>query len=561
MDQATKKDTRTFRLGDWRAEPQANCLRLGDREERIETRVMDLLVYLADHAGEVVSREQLEGAIWGDAIVGYEALTNAIAKLRKVFDDDAKAPRYIETISKKGYRLIAPVSPDTATEGAQSTTRPRTTTNLRASPVLIGAGLVAAITVLAVLFWLPSSDRKSDRLHRPDGSRPAIAVLPFSNLGRTGDGDYLSNGVTADITTELSKLSGLFVVSTGATDSDSNSRNLTRYAGKLGVRYVVQGSVRRGGDRLRVNVTLVDAASNAVLWSENYDSKPSDLFELQDSIVRKIVDTLQVQLTEAERQRAARRYTISIEAYDDFLRGQSLYARHTREDNLQAREYYQRALLRDDRFARAYSAMALTYAAEHRYGWTQSQSGLLDEALNNSRKAIEIDKDLPQAHWVQAYIQVFRRDYKQASRSAERAIELNPNFADSYLSLAVCRIHDEHPEQALELVRKAMLLNPEYPAAYASVLGQAHFYLRQYEQALSPLRDAINRNPNLVAPQVFLIVALGKSNQMEEARWAAEKLKLQAPDFHVGNVGKLLAIDDTRTVSELQKDLRQAGLD
>lgn len=547
-----------FYLADWYVDSSSNRLCRGETEVRLESRMMAVLTYLAQHRGELVTRETLEQAVWGDAVVGYDALTGCIAKLRKVLGDDPRHPRYIETISKKGYRLIGNISreaprADSASEAGGNGHLQKPLWRLTVAILILGL-------VLTAVFWPLRNEEKAESAAQIM-DRPSIVVLPFTNIGNEAGRDYFSDGITADINTALSKLSGLFVISQSSAanwrDSLADSR---QFAGSLGVRYVLEGSVRRSGERLRINVHLVDAASDVYLWSEKYDRELRNVFAVQDDITAHIVNTLSVKLTQEEKRRTAQRYTSRIDAYDDYLRGHALYSHHTREDNLSAREYYQRAIDRDSGFARAYSSMALTYVAEHRYGWTQDSPSQLDKALKLAKKGVALDNELPQAHWVLAYVNVFRQAYQQAAEAAQRAIELEPNFADSYVTLAVCKMHFGESKMALRLLRKAMLLNPKYPAAYASVQGQIHFVLREYEQAVPMLREAIERNVNLLTPHVFLIVALSKLERPDEAAWEAGQLKTIAPNFTSNSIIGMLPIQDVDIIEDMQKHLQRLGI-
>ena len=556
-----------FYLADWCVDTRSNRLIKGEVEVKLESKVMDVLVYLAKRAGEVVSREELEQAVSGDTIVGYEALTSSIGKLRKVLGDQPKSPQYIETISKKGYRLIAPVSKTRPTSSGAITTHTLATHNdFRAKHQYTkwltgGIVLLVGITLFS-LFWL-IGDKDSSGPRVSLTNRPSIVVLPFANLSNGPKQNYFSDGMTADVTTALSKLSGLFVISPSSANLYGDSPiDVKQIAKSLGVQYVLSGSVRRTKDRLRVNVHLIDATRNIYLWSEKYDRSQRQVFEVQDDITRKIVETLSIKLTQEEKRRTASKYTTSLEAYNDFLQGQSHYIRRTAEDNQLARNFYQRALLRDESFARAYSAMALTYVAEYRYGWRKPKvsENPLDKALRLASKGVRLDSELPQAYWVLGYVHVFRQEYDKAIKAAGRAAELNPNYADSYLTLAVCNIHFGSPENALRLIQKAMLLNPQYPAPYASVLGQAHFFMRQYDQAVPALRDAIHRNENLITAHLFLIVALSKLDQAEEARWAADTLKAISPTITSRNFGTLLPVKDPKVLSDMRLQLEGVGL-
>ncbi|MFO7551161.1 MAG: winged helix-turn-helix domain-containing protein [Haliea sp.] len=543
----------TFYLSDWYVDCAANRLCRGDTEVKLESRVMAVLHYLAQHPGELVTRESLEQAVWGNTVVGYDALTGCIAKLRKVLGDDPRTPRYIETISKKGYRLIGEISGAARDERAPSVQAVPKRTSRRAT-----LATVAAIGLLLLAaFWL-LADRDIATATPPD--RPSIAVLPFANIGGGTEQDYFSEGITADLTTALSKLSGLLVIAHASADNWRGSpADIRQVADALGARYILDGSIRRSEDRLRITVNLVDATNEFVLWSEKYDRKQDDIFAVQDDITASIVNTLAIRFTEEEKRRTALRYTRSIDAYDDFLRGRSLYNHHTRDDNLLAREAYQRAVDRDSHFARAFSSMAMTYVVEHRYGWPSPAPDPLDTALALAKKGVALNPELPQAHWVLAHVQLFRKSYREGAEAAQRAIELEPNFADSYITLAVCKMHFGAAQEAMQLVRKGMLLNPKYPAAYASVRGQLHFFLGEHEQALLALREAIRLNANLPTPRAFLIVVLRELDRLDEADWEAEQLKILAPKFTADSVAGMFPLSEAGIIRKMQDQLRQAG--
>ncbi len=547
-----------FYLSDWLVDGTANRLYRGDTELKLESRVMAVLVYLAQHQGELVTRESLEQAVWGDTVVGYDALTRCIAKLRKILGDDTRTPRYIETIPKKGYRLIGEITwecrraeietPQVEVPVQQGNPRPRLGT---AAALLIGLAFIASL-------WLALDVKRTTV--PPEGELPAIAILPFVNLGSETEHDFFSEGITADLATALSKLSGLLVIAHSTFDDwPGPAANVRQIAESLGVRYILDGHVRRSGERLRITVNLLDATRDVYLWSEKYDRELYDVFAVQDDITSHIVDTLSVKFTEEEKRRTALRYTSSVDAYIDFLRGRALYNQHTRESNLLAREHYQRAIDRDSHFARAYSSMAMTYVAEHRYGWRESSPALLDKALELATKGVALDKDLPQAHWVLANTQLFRKSYDEATKAARRAIELEPNFADSYITLAACKMYFGATDEAMQLVRRAMTLNPKYPAAYASVLGQVHFFLGEYEQAVMALREAIHHNANLLTPRAFLIVALRKLERDDEAKWEAAQLETIAPNFSADSAYWMFPIQNTEIIEDMRRQLQLTG--
>jgi TolB-like protein/DNA-binding winged helix-turn-helix (wHTH) protein/Tfp pilus assembly protein PilF len=571
---------RPFRVGDWLVEPAVGSLTRDGRSVKLEPKVMDLLVYLARRPGRVVSREELEQAIWAGTVVGYDALTSAIIKLRKAFDDDSRHPRLIETVPKRGYRLIAPVteadaavspepaaeaesvhSPEPLTEAA--TVSPPETKSLSAGRNrrrLIMAALAAAVVVLAslVVAWFTLDRAPPDTVPVPSVS---IAVLPFANLSGDPDFEYFSDGITEDIITDLSKVSNLLVIARNSAFAYKNQPlSLKSVAEALRVRYVLEGSVRRSGDDIRINAKLIDAETGSHLWVERYDRHIQDIFAVQDDVTRNIVTSLALTLTDEEKKRVARRYTHSIEAYDLFLRGQSFYVRSTEEDNARARELYLRAIGIDPAFARAHAAVALTHTEDFRHGWGADPAKSIRQAVTRARQAVALDDSIPQTLWALGYVYVSNMQNDEGAAAAERAIALDPNNADALTTLAYARVYQDRPHDAIALVRKAMRINPHYPSQYPSILGRAYYHLGQYEQAAETLRKAVELNPNRTPARLYLVLSYVALGKLEEARWEVSEILVNAPGFSVDTVDQILPVSDSRELARMKNDLRRAGL-
>ena len=548
----------SFYMADWEVHATSDRIRRGDTEIKLEPKVMAVLVCLADRQGELVTREQLEREVWGGTVVGYDALTSSIIKLRKALGDDSRQPRFIETVSKKGYRLIVPVH--RAPEPGAPTVVPAPVPTVNPSRRnLLMAGLTIVVIAAAGLAVFFRGDLFRPAPVVPD--KPSIVVLPFGNLGNDPAQAYFTDGITADITTSLSKLSGLFVIASSSAQSYREPpADIKQVAETLGVRYVLEGNVRRSGNRLRVNVQLVDAATGFQLWAERYDRDMQHVLDVQDDVTAKIVNALSVELTEAERQRGARRYTINVEAYDEFLRGQSLYVRSTPEDNLQARALFQQAINRDPGFARAYGAMALSYVDESRFGWGKNPAAALERAFELANKAVALDDQLPQAYRALSYAYLHRREYQNSIDAIQRAIALDPNDADGRASLALSHVYDGNYETAIRMLRAAMQMNPHYPARYASALGHAYYFLGRHEDAVTTLRDAIERNASLLSSHVFFTAALSHLGRNDEAAWAATQVRSLSPNFAAENVSGMFPIKDPAKLRALIDDLKHAGL-
>ena len=287
---STTKLPVTFYIADWYVDTNASRIRLGEIERKLETKVMAVLAYLAARPGELVTREELEHAVWHDTVVGYDALTNCITKLRKALEDSSHQPRYIETVSKKGYRLIAHVS-----NTAKSQTLAEKHGARRQPKTMKSLGLLIVFSISGLLLvWQYSKTDISDSIKKQTG-QSTIVVLPFKNLSQDSVQDSFSDGITVDITTELSKISGLLVInSSSAMNYKAHPVDTTKVAGELGVRYVLSGNFRRAGNKLRINAQLIDGLTGIHLWAEKYDREMKEIFDVQDDITAKIVKALSI---------------------------------------------------------------------------------------------------------------------------------------------------------------------------------------------------------------------------------------------------------------------------
>ncbi|MDX1486423.1 MAG: tetratricopeptide repeat protein, partial [Alphaproteobacteria bacterium] len=359
----------------------------------------------------------------------------------------------------------------------------------------------------------PTAAREA--LPLPD--KPSIAVLPFSNMSGDPEQDYFSDGITEDVITELSKISGLFVIARNSSFVYKGSPVSVRQVGQeLGVRYVLEGSVRKAGNRLRITAQLIDAATDHHLWVDRYDRELEDIFAVQDEVARKVADALEVELTARERKQAEQRYTENMEAYDCFLRGRSYEARSTKDSNLLARKMFERAIELDPDFAGAYAILSHTHWRDWRNQWGHDPHPL-DRALEAAEKAVALDDSLPLAHAYLAWIYVFRSQHDKAIAEGRRAIALDSGFAEGYGRLGLILSLSGEPEAAVDAVRTAMRLDPHYPPNYLIYLGHAYYATGKYEQAIAALKDSLARNPEAMGCNTLLAVIYGELGRTEEA--------------------------------------------
>jgi TolB-like protein/DNA-binding winged helix-turn-helix (wHTH) protein/Tfp pilus assembly protein PilF len=567
-------DQSPFWLEDWYIEPSAGRIsRLGE-EVKLEPKVMTVLVCLAQSQGKVISREELESRAWAGTIVGYDALASTIIKLRKAFGDDSKNSRIIKTVPKKGYCLIAQLRKANKAQEQGSTKSPASSITHQIDPVsttiinktsqqpwilvFLTVVLLAGLALGIIQFLAPFKD---EGINGAQADKPSIAVLPFKNISDDEQQEYFSDGITSDLITDLSKISGLLVIARNTVFTYKNSEVDVREVGKeLGVRYVIEGNVRKAADTVRISARLINASTGYNMWADRFDGTYNNVFALQDEVTAKIVSALQVKLTENERERLAQKYTNSIEAYDNFLHGWQRYWEYSKEGNAQAREYFTKAIELDENFARAYANLALTYAYEAFAGWTDDRTFILAQANKYAQKAIELDDSLPQVHWAAGFTALVDRNYQFAVSEAEKVIALDPNYADGYGLMATTLNYAAKPKDALQYMLKAMRLNPRHPYPYKMILGEIYFNLHDYDNAIENFNLALERNPAAQEPRLWLAAAYAYTGQIEDAQWELQNIRLVNPEIAIAKIENDIPLKDPVQLKHLIDGLYKAGL-
>jgi TolB-like protein/DNA-binding winged helix-turn-helix (wHTH) protein len=561
---------KAFLLGDWTVNPATGRLSRGAEEQKIEPKAMTVLVCLAQQPGQVMSREALEEKAWSGVVVGYDSLASAIIKLRKALGDDAKNPVYIETVPKRGYRLICPVSAasaDTPDSAGQTADKPLSMREVTTRPrAAIPTGYPAlAVLLVAVLFavWyvLTGDSRDQPRMAVPISEKPVIAVLPFKNISADTRQDYFGDGISADLITDLSGLSGLSVIARNSVfafrNSDVDIRTIKQ---ELGADYVVEGSIRKVGEQVRISARLVDADSGINIWADRFDGTLDNIFAFQDAVTSEIISSLEIRITDKERLRIARKYSSSIEAYDLFLHGWQNLWLSSRDGMLQARDYFHKAIELDGRFARAYANLALTYVYDHLLGWSDDPEESLRMAHHYADKAIAIDPDLPQVYWVKGFANIFRKDYQQSLLNAQRALELDPNFADAFGLLATTLNYAGKPDEADIEMRKAMQLNPMHPAIYKVIHGEIFFNKREYAKAIGNFNFALQTNPESEESRLWLAAAYAHIGEIGEASWQLEQIRISGRDLSLQRIEDVIPFKDPAQRKHFIDGLYKAGL-
>jgi adenylate cyclase len=395
----------------------------------------------------------------------------------------------------------------------------------------------------------------------PVADKPSIAVLPFDNMSRDPEQDYFSDGMTEDIITDLSKVSGLFVIARNSSFAYKGKATKVQDIGReLGVRFVLEGSIRKAGNRVRITAQLIDAASGGHLWADRFDRELDDIFATQDEVVEKIVKVLAVKLSRGEEQRLKRRGTSNVEAYDFWWRARELLGRGTREATAQARAMHQKAVEFDPGFAAPYAGLAFAAVANYVNAWTADPDASLAEAHRVARRAVELDDQEPVAHMALGGVLLWQRDYDGSLAEVARTLDLDPNFAQGHAFIGMTLMYAGRAAESLEHFAAAMRLDPHFSNMLLHILAQAHFSLGQYETAAQHLVDRIARNPATDASRMLLAACYGHLGRLDEARtvWA-EMLKIN-PAFSIAQRARVLPYKNAADFNRIVEGLAKAAL-
>jgi adenylate cyclase len=434
----------------------------------------------------------------------------------------------------------------------------------RWAALAIAAVLVvgAAVTIWKFHFRPPPIEPASlEKMAFPLPDKPSIAVLPFVNMSGDPNQEYFSDGITEEIITALSKVPRLFVIARNSTFTYKGKPvKVQRVAEELGVRYVLEGSVRKAGDRVRIIAQLIDAITGHHLWAERYDRDMKDIFALQDEITLKILMALQVKLTEGEQRVLLGKGTNNLDAYLKLLQSGEHAVRFTKEDNVLARKLAKEAIVLDPGYAMAYLRLSATHLMDLLYGSTKSPGESLRLAEELVQKALALDANLSEAHAFLGRIYLTKRQHEKAIAEGERALALAPNSAFVHAALAFTLRHSGRPEEAIVLFKKAIRLNPIPPAWYFSGLGGSYFELGQYEEAIAEFRKALNCAPDSQFSHMGLAAAYSKLGREEDARAAAAEVLRINPKFSLEQWAKTHMYKNQADLDRIVEALRKAGL-
>jgi len=409
----------------------------------------------------------------------------------------------------------------------------------------IEAGLAVLVIMAGVLLWQRPWDPREEpasveKMAFPLPDKPSIAVLPFDNLSGDPEQDHFADGMTDDLITDLSKLSGLFVIARNSTFAyKGQAVEVRQVAEDLGVRYIVEGSVRRAGNTVRVNTQLIDATTGGHVWAERFDGEATDIFGVQDNFVRQIVEALQVSLAPEEALQIALGQTNNLAAWESFQKGWDLYMRFNAEDNAESIGYFKKAIQADPEFGRAHAALSLAYLTVSNFSWGYTVGGIDGHesdrlSLGHLDNALKFPTAL--AHVVSAYFHLWYAEQENALADAAQAMALDPNDPEAHVAMAWVMITEGKPREGLRFIDSAMRLNPSYPSYYAIARGIAHFAMADLEQAANVLQTGLDSNSDALelAPPLASIYAL--LDRRELARQTIQLWKPHLSQLELANV-------------------------
>jgi TolB-like protein/class 3 adenylate cyclase/Flp pilus assembly protein TadD len=410
--------------------------------------------------------------------------------------------------------------------------------------------------------WRPSVEPalvENEALPLPE--RPSVAVLPFNNMSGDAAQEYFSDGITEDLITDLSKVSGLFVIARNSSFAyKGRSVDLRQIGRELGVRYILEGSIRKEGRRVRINAQLIDSFSGGHIWAERFDRDIEDVFALQDEVTQKIVSALSVKLNAKEQQRLSQATEIHPQSYDLFLRGLERLRRFTPQTNVEARDFFHQAMMADPRFARAVSGIGLSYAMDVFLGAKVEREETLLMAERYAMAAKKLDETVPAVHFGISFIYERRKRFDGAVEAARRSVELDTNYADGYAQLASALIQAGRPQEGLEAIQTAMRLNPARPFFYLDVFGRANFMLGRFDEAAMIYEEVVHTNPGFISGHRGLAAAYAYLGRIEDAEWEGEEILVLQPDFSLRQERVSSAFKRKEDMERYIEGLRKAGL-
>jgi TolB-like protein len=519
-----------YRFTDFALDTDRRELRRRNQPVAIAPQVFDLLECLIKNRNRVVSKDDLIAAVWDGRIVSESALSTRINAVRCAIDDTGDDQRLIRTIPRKGVRFVGIV------HEAQEPEAP------------IAAGVTAEQPRLA--------------LSLPD--RPSIAVLPFTNMSDDPQQDYFADGMVDEIITALSRLRWLFVIARNSSFTYKGQSVDVRQVGReLGVRYVLEGSVRKAANHVRIIGQLIDASTGAHLWADRFDGAIEDVFGLQDQVTASVVGAIAPKVQQAEIERARRKPTANLDAYDYYLQGMAKVYQATKHANGDALRLFYKAIELDATFASAYGMAAWCHAWRKRNGWMADRAKESAKAARLALQAVELGKDDAVALTMGGFaLADAMGEVENGAAFIDQALIVNPNLAIGWLLSGWLNGYLGELEVAIERATRAIRLSPLDPftfLAYA-VIGSAHMHAGRYDEASSWVEKGLLQQPNLAAAARVAAASHALAGRLDQAHKAIARLRQIDPTFRVSDIRRMLPFRRPEDIARFEEGLRKAGL-
>ena len=500
----------------------------------VEPQVFDLLTFLVQNRDRVVSKDDLFASVWGGRIVADSTLASRINAARKAVGDSGEEQRLIRTVARKGVRFVGDVRPrPEGDELAHAAGRSRDEFQEPARPAL------------------------------PPSDRPAIAVIPFVNRSDESEQEYFSDGISEDIITALSKLRWFYVIARNSSFTyKGKSVHLKQIAEELGVGYVVEGSVRKSGNRARITVQLNDVATGSQLWAERYDRGLADVFMVQDEITEAIVAAIEPQLYVAENFRARRKQPENLDAWDLVMRALSHYWRLTCHDNVVAQALLSQAIAIEPDYGQALGVLAVSHICGAHMGWENGATAV-PVAHRAALAAIQADSEDPWAHLALAAVHVYLGRFEDSLAEFEVALRLNPNFSLALgcygLVLSYCGRWEEGVDAALRALRQSP--RDPFSAIYNCIAAYAEFVGRHYDKAMRLARESIRQRFDFAGAHRVFTAAAAMAGEIDLAKTALEELRRTQPNISLAWLASHMPIKLDSEREHYLQAFRRAGLD
>jgi TolB-like protein/DNA-binding winged helix-turn-helix (wHTH) protein/Tfp pilus assembly protein PilF len=515
---ATQSTSQEIHFGEFSLDLRTGELRREGAAIKLQRQPAKVLTILAGCAGHVVTREELAKQVWGaDTYVDFEhGLNYAIRQIRSVLADDPEHPRFVETLPKNGYRFIAAVNSPMALDPAEALSEPlkppasQPAKNRHAFLYIPIAAL--AIAIVFVLTWWVWQSRSAGTIRIA-----SIAVLPLRNLSNDPEQEYFSDGMTDELITDLAKSGGLRVISHTSVEQYKNTKTALPQIGReLGVDAIVEGTITRSADKVRITAQLIDARSDRHLWAESYERDLKDVFSLQDEVAQRIAAEIGISLKGDEPLARTSKRAVDSVAHESYLRGNFYWNQLSCDGFSKSRQYFEQAVAKDPGFARAYVGLAESYFTSADWGCS-SEPDLIPKSKTAALKALELDPSLGEAHaWLGKTAFFYEWDFPKAENELKKAIELSPNYAEAHIIYAVFLVSTGRRAPGLAEITKAREIDPI--SQLPNVIAVVTFYLaRQYDDAIEQGKRTVELYPGSAGAYDWLTSAYEKRGLYDEA--------------------------------------------